>query len=354
METTPDSGVSQAPSLESRFDTYMTDAKPEPKAEPKAEPKPEPKAQSDVEVTSEQEPLEVESEPKEAPGGVVEGENVPTVQSIAELAKELDTTPDELYNLKVPVKVDGKETEITLKDVIKSYQIESHVNNKSIEVSNKLKEIETERQQFIQGATQQLQMISSLAEAGRQQIMNEFRNVDWATLQATDPVEYATKRIAYQDRESQLAAYLNQVQQQSQQLASQAQQQTQAKVAAEMQVLTEQMPTWANEDTRKKDFAAITNYLREVGFTNDDINTIVDHRIVVAAHDAARYRALIAAKPLVNKQVRAAPKQVKPGVRVERGKPDALKEAAKRLRKTHNNADGAAAFAEYAEREGWT
>lgn len=352
-ETTPNEGVSQVqPTLAERFATHMGDFPQNAAVEGEDLPPPVEEREPPKEAVAEDAP---EEQPAEEAETKTEETSEPEITTMAELAKVLDTTPDELLSVRVPVKIDGKDSEVALKDIVKNYQLEGHVNNKSIEVSNKLKEIETRRQQFMQAAQQQVQMLTALEQAGRQQILQEFNHIDWATLQATDPVEYATKRIQYQDRENQLNAYLNQVQQQSQQLALQAQQQMQAKVAEEMRVLIERQPAWANEDTRKKDFAAITSYLREVGFSPEEINSVNDHRILMAVHDAARYRALQAAKPAVNKQVREAPKMAKPGTRTEKSsKGNSLTEAIAKYRKTNRSEDAAAAFGAYVDAQGWS
>jgi hypothetical protein len=306
-----------------------------------------------AETPAAEEPPAEESAPSEAEGsGSGKDDSRPELASLPELADYLETTPEEIYSLKVPVKVDGEAREVPLRDVIKSYQLESHVNNKSVEVSNLKKQAETERQQFLSAAAQELQRLQGMGQYAQQLINEDFHKVDWTALRATNPAEYSIKRQEFQERQTALNQYLTQVQQSHVQQQAQAQWGQQAKLAGERQAALAKRPEWANMETFRKDYESIASGLRQAGFSEQEINSIADHRVLLAADAAARYWALQQKKPEVTQRVKLAPKLVKPGTRKADPKGDGYEQAKARLRKTHSDDDAAAAFTHYAERRG--
>src|ERR1700758_273311 len=60
-----------------------------------------------------------------------------TYSSLEAFAKEAGVEFESLQGLGVPVKIDGETKVVPLRDVIKSFQLEGHVNNKSIEYSDR-------------------------------------------------------------------------------------------------------------------------------------------------------------------------------------------------------------------------
>jgi hypothetical protein len=278
------------------------------------------------------ETTETEGSPEAAPEQETEtAPEEPEISTLDELAKSLNLEPDELLNLQYTVKVDGRDEPKPLRDIIKSFQLEGHVNNKSIELSNKLKEHETQRQQFQQQTQQEIQRLQMLGGYAQQMIHAKFQNIDWNALRATDPVEYAAKWTEFQQESQNLSAYLNQVQVLQQQQQAQAQQGQQAKLAEERQALVAKRPEWGNPQTFRKDYQAISDHLKSLGFADAEINGITDHRHLLIVDAAARYAALQQKKPEIQKQVRTAPRIAKPGARQQR---DPKSEKLAALRKT--------------------
>ena len=258
-----------------------------------------------------------------------------------------------MLELACSVKVDGKDSTVPLKDVLKSYQLESHVNNKSMEVSNQLKAIEAQKAQFQQQTQAEIQRLQNLGAYANQMIHNKYQNVDWNALRANDPVQYAATWAEFQQDQGNANAYLNQVQQVVQQKQAEANKLTQAKLAEEHKALLAARPEWSDTAVREKDLQAITGSLQSVGFTPEEIGSISDHRILVAAHKAALYDALQAKKPEITQKLKATPKIVSAGSRAGQVKPTKLADLKGRLRNNPRNQDlAAAAFGEYAEMSG--
>ena len=88
------------------------------------------------------------------------------------------------------------------------------------------------------------------------------------------------------------------------------------------------------------------NYLSSVGFNNQEIDSVYDHRYVLLVRDAMNYRNLQKAKPEIKKKVVNAPKVVRGGVSKSKGQQQAevRRSQLSKLRKTGKVADAAKLF----------
>lgn len=238
--------------------------------------------------------------------------------SLEDFAKEAGVEFDSLQDLSVPVKVDGKSELVSLKDVIKSYQLESHVNNKSIEYSDKLRAFDTERQQVQQALAQQIQNAQTLFSIAEQQVLGDYARVDWATLKAQDPARFAAETIEYQNRIAAIRGQVEQINQSRAMEAQRAQEATAKLLPQQKEKMLESIPEWRDGAKFEADRKVILTYGKQLGFTDAELANVNDHRHMRILHDAARYANQQAAKPAILKQVRAAPTMAKPGSRSEK------------------------------------
>lgn len=271
-----------------------------------------------------------------------------TYSSLDDLLTSLKVDPTSARSLPVTVKIDGQEKQVPLQDVLKSYQLEGHVNNKSIELSNRLTQFEAEQQAARTFVQQQIQQNQALGNLAMQMLTQEYQRVDWNTLRLQNPAEFAALQTEFQQRQGAIAGYLQQVQVQQQQQAQIQQQQTAQWAAQERQKLMESLPEWKDPEAFGKDREQMVKYARSIGFQDGELNQIFDHRYMRVLHDAARYQALQAAKPDMLKQVREAPRMVKPGSRVDTNPTEARRQAAiERFNRNPRDEDAQAAVFEF-------
>jgi hypothetical protein len=82
---------------------------------------------------------------------------------------------------------------------------------------------------------------------------------------------------------------------------------------AEQDKLREKLPTWNDPKVRESESRMAAEYLISLGYSNDELSMLQDHRALLAVLDAARFRAQQQVK---QKQVAPQPaKPVPPGVR---------------------------------------
>lgn len=138
----------------------------------------------------------------------------------------------------------------------------------------------------------------------------QYKGINWGELAEQDPVQYLKLNQTYRDlkeaREgmaqeySQKAQYLTQVQ---------AQNQAQLK-QAEMKLLSQKVPELVGAKGAENQ-RAVSEYLAQKGFGENEIGSILDHRMVQVAWEAAQYAKLKAGKADINKRLAEAPKVVK-------------------------------------------
>jgi hypothetical protein len=275
-------------------------------------------------------------------------EEAPAYASLDEFLTAHKADPEAFKALLATVKIDGQEKQVPLSDVLKSYQLEGHVNNKSIELSNQKTAFEQEQLAARQMASQQIQQNAALGNLAMQMLNQDYQRVDWNALRVQNPAEFAALQSDFQQRQQGIQGYLQQVGQQQQQEAQQQQQNMQQALVTEREKLLGARPEWRDEGAFTKERENIAKYARNIGFQDAELNQIFDHRYMLILHDAARYQALQAAKPEALRQVREAPRMAKPGSRTDANPSDARRsEAIQRFNRNPRDIDAQAAVFDF-------
>lgn len=267
--------------------------------------------------------------------------------SLDDLLKSKEIDPETVRALPVTVKIDGVEKQVPLSEVLKSYQLEGHVNNKSIELSNAQKQFVAEQEAARQLIAQQLQNNQALGNLAQQQLNYEFNQVDWNALRASDPGRYAAMWTDFQSRQQAIQGYLGEVRNQQSAAEQQSQAALASKIESERSAMLDKYPEWKDPAAFASARDSMMNYAKSLGFTDAELGRVYDHRLMSVLHDAASFRALQAAKPEALKQVRAAPKMAKPGSRQISDPTQATRQAAiERFNSNPRDLDAAAALFE--------
>lgn len=164
-------------------------------------------------------------------------------------------------------------------------------------------------QQFQAAIVDDIAQLRSLDEQ-----LNQFSKVDWATAIDSDFVgvmKLQEQRAAVREARNAKLAEIQQKQQYHQQSQAQAAQQL---LTAENAALLSKLPEWRNTEKAKAEKATVSQGLVEdYGFRPQELAQLVDHRMVLVARDAMKWRALQRGKDDRIKQVREAPPVSKPG-----------------------------------------
>ena len=269
---------------------------------------------TDVEATESTEAeAEATEEPETDATDSVKEYELSDVSSLLGVDESLFTVSED-GNLLLNTKIDGQPGTITLQDAIKSYQLEGHLNNKSMEVSEQRKALESETNQFKEQSQAKLQQLDTALNVAFSELYQDFESVNWNELSQTNPSEYSAKRLQFQDREARLKQSLGALENEKA-----VQQQSQAQQLAKtrennLNELLAKIPEWTDPKGFDKGKTEMKNSLIEnYGFTDDEVSNVIDHRFLIMARDAQKYRDLQGKKETVMKQVKVAPKTAKSG-----------------------------------------
>lgn len=245
---------------------------------------------------------------------------------------------------KFRVKAAGEEREVTLDELIKSYQLGTDYTKKSQAVAEERKAVEAERQ-AVQEAKAMRDQYAQRLELIEQMINQPQQAEDLDYLKETDPIGYAVKVAELSQREKQLAQVRAERERISQQQEYDRQQQMRQMVAAESEKLVAAIPEFADPskgETIRKD---IRTYGKQMGFSDEELANVFDSRAVLTLFKAMQYDKLQSSKPAVNKRVQEAPKAIKPGVSKPRdSNSEELKKLKARAKSSGRVADAASVF----------
>ena len=244
---------------------------------------------------------------------------------------------------KYRVKAAGEEREVTLDELIKSYQLGTDYTKKSQAVAEERKVVEAERQRIEEARYLRDQYAERLQVI--EQMLNqqpETENLDY--LKETDPIGYAVKVAELSQREKQLA----QVRAEQARIYDQQQREQQEQlgqvVQAESRKLAEVIPEYADPQKGETLRRELREFGVKAGFSEQELANVYDSRAVLTLWKAMQYDKLQSAKPGITKKVNEAPKVMKSGVSQPRDSSDEMKKLKARAKQTGRVADAAKAF----------
>ena len=239
------------------------------------------------------------------------------------------------------VKVDGEEFEVDLDELRNGYQRQSDYTKKSQSVAEMRKAYEANLQSVQQERDQYQQVLANM-ENYQNLELKKYQELDWASLKEDDPVEYMEKRIEFQDAKDKV----NQVKQEQMAVQQKTQQEVyqniQHKVQEEAELLATALPEYSDPSSNLK--TELRDFAINMGFSEQDVNGITDHKVVLVLHKAMLQER---ANSSTSSKVKKGPaKVIKAGVPVTKKQRVARDVQAKRdrLRKTGNVNDAANAF----------
>ena len=292
--------------------------------EEEAQPTEEEESTEETQDESLEEELEEESEPEEE-------------EEESEGSDEEDGEEPDLF----AVKVDGEEVEVTFDELLKGYSRQSDYTKKTQELSVGRKEIEEAKSTYNSALAQMQQERQHYVTQLNQILQNssnnlqEYDKIDWNTLKEDDPIEYVKLREDYRDGKEKMQALDQQRQMAMQQQNAEAQKVQQEAVQAERYKMVEALPEWGDPDKQKELATDVKNYALTQGFSEEELNSLIDHRSVLVLMKAAKYDALESAD-VKSKKLKNKPKVVRSGKGVSSSGNEKSKRTArmKRLRGT--------------------
>lgn len=213
--------------------------------------------------------------------------------------------------------------------------LEKDYRAKTAETAEAKRAAQAERQQIQAERAQYASHLNVLITGLQSQLIGDQQEL--AQLAHSDPAAWVAKNAEMQQKYGQY----QQAVQASQQLANQQTlEQQQADLEwkqSEAQALQDKLPEWKDPAVKEKESREVAEYLLQQGYASEELSELFDHRALLVARDAAKWRAHVAAqKSLKDKQARTPPTPIRSGAQRDTSTQQnaAYVEALKRARKT--------------------
>lgn len=270
--------------------------------EPKKLPPKDPATGKFVKKEKAEEPAEEEGEAEEPEAESEEPEDE---------APEGETKEEKEIRL-LKVKLDGMEQEVPEEEVVKGYQRQADYTKKTQELAEMRRRFEAEevaavreeREYYKQNVERLLSVLNEL---------DPDREPDWVALSKDLPPEEFSQRYAAYKSRQQAKEKLNAEHARMRELHEQeTSRERAARLAKELEALEAAIPEMKDPEKGKVLREDLTAYAKSLGFSDDDIGNIEDHRALVILDKARRYDESLKRRPTVEAKVEKAIAGLKP------------------------------------------
>jgi len=270
--------------------------------------------ESEVEDTSEQATEVAESVETQA-----ENSDELTVDDLDADNQSEETETPQNYT----VKVDGKDVEVTLEELQAGYSRQADYTRKSQVLAEQRKQMDDELSATQQERQRYSHALEQLGDSTDFEI-NQFKDVDWNKLKADDPMAYIQQKDALRD----LQESKNKINAEKQKVQEQQEKEYKANMLKhrdeQLKLLSERLPDWTDPTKGPKLKQDIKGFALAKGFTEQEINMLIDARSIEVLNNAMKYENLLNAK-IAKKKVKTVPKVTKPGAGVSKAEKDTEK-----------------------------
>jgi hypothetical protein len=267
-------------------------------------------------------------------------EDAPEEESAEEQSEESDESEEQDQPQTFTVKVDGKEVAVTLDELQKGYSRTQDYTRKTQQIAEVRKQVEQETQAIRAEREQYAQLLGAL----QAQLQTSEPQVDLERLYHEDPIEWVRQKEVLRDRQEK--AYAIQAEQQRlSQLSQQEQQRAmEAHLESQKDALLAALPEWRDPKKAKAEKALVLESAKSVGFSDDDLKSVYDHRLVLLLRKAAMYDQMVSKRQGIKPVVNNGPRTAKPGAAGRVSTTTESTRAKQRLAKTGRVDDAASAI----------
>ena len=239
---------------------------------------------------------------------------------------EESTEKDSLHT----VKINGKEENWTLDQLKQSAAGQGYINQRMQEVAKLETAYKEQTAALAQQQQQQLEFFQKAQQTGFSEPTPPSKE-----LFNNDPIAYMEAKLSYDEAKAEHDTKVQQFQQMQKQQEQQQQQQLQAFTQQQTQLLAEKLPDIADPQKGEVIKKGLMEVGEHYGFSQQELESVRDHRYILAMYDAMRFRKLLQKRgKATSKKQSIAP--VKAGAKKTPnvGKAKARKQKQDRLRKT--------------------
>ena len=267
-------------------------------------------------------------------------EDAPDDESSEEQSGEEEETEEGEQPQTFTVKVDGKEVSVTLDELQKGYSRTQDYTRKTQQIAEVRKQVEQETHAVRAEREQYAQLLGAL----QAQLQSSEPQVDLERLYHEDPIEWVRQKEVMRERQEKLGAIQSEQQRLSQVSQYEQQRAMEAQLASQQEALLAALPDWKDPKKAKAEKALVIESAKAAGFTDEDLKSVYDHRLVLLLRKAALFDQMVSKRQGIKPVVNNGPRTAKPGAAGRVSTTTESVRAKQRLAKTGRIDDAASAI----------
>ena len=266
--------------------------------------------------------------------------DAPDEETPEEQSEEEEETEEGEQPQTFTVKVDGKEVSVTLDELQKGYSRTQDYTRKTQQIAEVRKQVEQETHAVRAEREQYAQLLGAL----QAQLQSSEPQVDLERLYHEDPIEWVRQKEVMRERQEKLGAIQSEQQRLSQVAQYEQQRAMEAQLASQQEALLAALPDWKDPKKAKAEKALVIESAKAAGFTDEDLKSVYDHRLVLLLRKAALFDQMVSKRQGIKPVVNNGPRTAKPGAAGRVSTTTEGTRAKQRLAKTGRIDDAASAI----------
>ena len=267
-------------------------------------------------------------------------EDAPDEESSEEQSEEQEETEEGEQPQTFTVKVDGKEVSVTLDELQKGYSRTQDYTRKTQQIAEVRKQVEQETHAVRAEREQYAQLLGAL----QTQLQSSEPQIDLERLYHEDPIEWVRQKEVMRERQEKLGAIQSEQQRLYQVSQYEQQRAMEAQLASQQEALLAALPDWKDPKKAKAEKALVIESAKAAGFTDEDLKSVYDHRLVLLLRKAALFDQMVSKRQGIKPVVNNGPRTAKPGAAGRVSTTTESVRAKQRLAKTGRIDDAASAI----------
>ncbi len=267
-------------------------------------------------------------------------EDAPEEESAEEQSEDSEKSEEQEQAQTFTVKVDGKEVAVTLEELQNGYSRTQDYTRKTQQIAEVRKQVEQETQAVRAERQQYAQLLGAL----QAQLQATEPQVDLDRLYHEDPIEWVRQKEVMRERQEKALAIQAEQQRLAQLSQYEQQRAMEEQLSSQKEALLAALPEWRDPKKAKAEKALVVESAKAAGFSEEDLKSVYDHRLVLLLRKAGLYDQMMSKRQGIKPVVNNGPRPAKPGAAGRVSTTTESTRAKQRLAKTGRVDDAASAI----------
>jgi hypothetical protein len=229
---------------------------------------------------------------------------------------------------------------VTLEELQNGYSRTQDYTRKTQQIAEVRKQVEQETQAVRAERQQYAQLLGAL----QAQLQATEPQVDLDRLYNEDPIEWVRQKEVMRERQEKALAIQAEQQRLAQLSQYEQQRAMEEQLSSQKDALLAALPEWRDPKKAKAEKALVVESAKAAGFSEEDLKSVYDHRLVLLLRKAGLYDQMMSKRQGIKPVVNNGPRPAKPGAAGRVSTTTESTRAKQRLAKTGRVDDAASAI----------